>query len=196
VATGPAGDPSSWSISESLSKHTILVHRGVQVSGTLLDAAGQPVPNHRVVIRVHLVGTTGWQQAAVRRTAADGTVNAWLAGITRNELVVLGAGNNVHTPTQRIVVVPVLSLSVARSADGTGYVVTVAADGGTSGDLVNLLKHTPTGWQRIGQSHLDASGQVSFAVPAPRAKRSYEIRLPATKRHGYSQKRFTLSPLS
>jgi hypothetical protein len=173
-----------------------VVHKAVQVSGTLLDAAGQPVADHRVVIRVHLVGATGWQQAGVRRTGADGTVHAWLGNLTRNELVVLGAGNNVHSPAQRVVVVPTLAVSVATSADGSGYVVTVAADGGVAGDLVNLLKHTPSGWQRVGQSHLDGSAQVSFAVPAPKTKRSYVVRLPATKQHGYGQKQFTLSPLS
>ena len=183
-------------MSASLSKHAVLVHHGVQVSGQLLDAAGQPVADHRVVVRVHVAGTTGWQRVAVRRTSSTGTVQAWLGSLSHDELVVLGAGNNVHSATQRVVVVPVLSVSVAQNAAGTGYVVTVAADGGDSEDLVNLLKHTPSGWQRIGQSHLDGTGQVSFAVPAPQRKHSYVVRLPATKLHGYSQKQFTLLPIA
>jgi hypothetical protein len=194
--TGPAGDPSTWSISDSLSRHVVHVGHGVQVSGTLVDAAGHPVPDHRIAFRVLVAGGAGWQVAAVRRTASDGTVHVWLGNLSRNETVTLGAGNQVHTGPQKILVLPLLSVSVAQSADGTGYVVTVSANGGEQGDVVNLFKHTPNGWQRVGQSSLDGSSSVSFAVPAPKMKKAFQVRLPATKLHGYAQAAFSLQPLS
>jgi hypothetical protein len=193
---GPAGDPSTWTMTASASQQHVQVHHGVQISGVLLDAAGQPVADHRVVVRVHIPGTPGWQQAAIRNTAADGSVQAFLGDLTANRVIVLGAGDGVHSSPLRIVVHPALSVSVAPSSDGTSFVVTVSADGGDPGDLVTVLKHAPQGWQQVGQAQLDGSSSASFAVPAPRHHKRFVVRLRATRTHGFAAARFVLPPTS
>jgi hypothetical protein len=194
-ATGPAGDPSTWTMSSAASRQNVRVHQNVLVSGTLVDAAGQPVADQRVAVRTHVPGTTGWQRVAVRRTTDDGSVRARLADLTENRVVVLGAGHGVHSSPLRIVVRPALSVSVTQSSDGTSYIVTVTADGGDAGDRVNVLKHTPQGWTPVGQSQLDSSSSASFAIGAPRQQKRYVVRLPATQPHGAAQARFVLQPL-
>ena len=191
----PAGDPSTWSVSAAASRQIVLVHHGVRITGTLLDAAGQPVADRRVVVRVHDAGVSGWQRAAVRRTDSSGSIQAWLPDLSQNTVVMLGAGHGVHSAPVRIVVRPVLSVSSTPSSDGTSYVVTVKADGGDPGDVIDLLKHTASGWEQVGAATLDDSKTATFSVPAPKRQRGYVLRLPATKIHGESATRIVLQPL-
>jgi len=194
--TGPVGDPSTWSISSAASSQLVRVHQNVRITGTLYDASGQPVPDQRVVIRVRHAGTAGWQRAAVRRTDSDGSVRARLDDLMQNTVVVLGAGHGVHSSPLQIVVRPVLSASSTPSTDGTSYVVTVTADGGQPGDIVDLMKHTASGWERVGEAQLDGSASASFSVPAPKRQHGYVLRLPATDVHGAAATRIVLQPLS
>lgn len=194
--TGPAGDPSTWSMTATASSQAVKVHDSVRISGTLLDASGQPVADRRVVIRVHQAGTDGWERAAARRTDANGSVQARLDDLTQNTVVVLGAGHGVHSSPLRIVVEPTLSTTVTPGADGSSYVITVTADGGRPGDVVNLVRHTSSGWEQVGQAQLDSSGSASFSVPAPKRQRGYVVRLPATNMHGAAATRIVLQPLS
>jgi hypothetical protein len=194
--TVPAGDPSTWSISATASSQLVPVHADVDVSGTLLDADGQPVPDHRVVIRVHRPGTQGWERMAADRTDANGSVQGQLADLTQNTVVAFDAGHRVHSSPLRIVVRPSLSVSVTPAADGTSYVVTVTADAGQPGDVINLVKHTPNGWEQVGQAQLDGSSSASFSVPAPKRQRGYVLRLPATNLHGVAATRIVLQPRS
>lgn len=193
--TGPVGDPSTWSITAAVSSQVVHVHDSVGISGTLYDAAGQPVPNHRVVVRVHQAGATGWQRAAVRRTDANGAIRGRLDDLTVNTIVVLGAGHEVHSSPVHIVVRPTLSASATPSSDGTSYIVTVTADGGQAGDVIDLLKHTASGWEQVGEATLDSSETATFSVPAPKRQRGYVLRLPATKVHGEAGTRIVLQPL-
>jgi hypothetical protein len=172
------------------------VHDTVQISGTLLDADGQPIADHRVAVRVHVPGSAQWERAAVVQTDSNGDVESSLTDLTTNEVVLLAAGQGVHSAAQRIIVKPSLSVSVSRSADGTSYVVTVSADGGDSGDVVRLLKHVPHGWQQAGQAQLDGSSAASFDVPAPKQRHRYLVRLAATKLHGAAVARLMLAPMS
>jgi hypothetical protein len=172
------------------------VHHGVQVSGTLLDAAGQPVADRPVAVRVHVPGSHTWQRAAVRRTDSTGSVEAELDDLSQNTVVVLGAGHHVHSSPMRIVVQPVLTVSETPGTDGASYVVTVSADGGRPGDEVDIVKKTHDGQVVVGQAVLDGSGSATFSVPAPNRQRSFVVRLPATKAHGLASERFVLQPLS
>ena len=190
----PAGDPSSWSMSASASSRVVPVHEGVQISGTLLDADGQPVSNHQVVVRTHVPGTPGWQRTTVLQTDASGSVQTSLSDLTDNHVVVLGAGNGVHSDPLRILVRPALSVQITPSADGTSYVVTVTADGGDPGDVLTLLKRTPSGWMQIGEAQLDDSSSASFSVPAPGRRQAYVVRLKETRQHTATADRFMLSP--
>ena len=192
--TGPAGDPSTWTISATASGQVVPVHGDVQVNGTLLDADGQPVADHRVVVRSHVPGITGWDRAAIRRTDSNGHVDASLDDLRDNRVVVLGAGNGVHSDPLRIVVKPALSVSESPSADGTSYIVTVSADGGDPGDMLTLLRRSPSGWTQIGQAQLDASSSASFSVPVPDRRQAYVVRLHATRQHGAADTRFVLRP--
>lgn len=193
--TGPAGDPSTWTISATGSRLEVRVHHGVQVSGTLLDADGNPVVDSPVVVRVHLSGAAGWQREAVRRTDSSGSIQAYLDDLTENTVVVLGAGHHVHSTPLRIVVRPVLTVSAAPATDGTSYLVTVSADGGQPGDAVSIVKKTPDGWVVVGQATLDDNATASFSIPAPKHKRGFVVQLPATKAHAISSDRFVLEPL-
>lgn len=193
--SAPAGDPSTWSLSVAASSQLVPVHADVDVSGTLLDASGQPVPGRRVVIRVHRPGTSGWERTAARRTDANGSVQAELDDLVQNTVVVLGAGHGVHSDPVRIVVRPGLSTSVTPAADGTSYLVTVTADGAQPGDVVNLLRQTHNGWEQVGQATLDGSASASFSVPAPKHQHGYVLRLAPTKLHGVSATRIVLRPL-
>jgi hypothetical protein len=194
--TAPAGDPSTWTISSSTSSRIVRVHDGVQISGTLLDADGQPVADHRVLVRVRVPGSRQWDRAAVTRTDANGSIEASLSDLTTNKIVVLAAGSGVHSAPLRIVVKPVLSVSVTRSSDGTSYVVTVSADGGNPGDAITLLRHTPGGWQQAGHAQLDGSSSASFAVQTPQHRKRYLVRLPATSLHAAAVARLVLPPRS
>lgn len=176
------------------SSQMVRVHADVRITGTLYDAAGQPVPDHRVVVRVHSAGGSGWQDAAVRRTAADGSVRGRLDDMTQNTVVVLGAGHGVKSSPLRIVVRPTLTASATPTADGASYVVTVSADGGDPGDVVDLFEHTANGWQQVGAAQLDDSTSASFSVPAPKRQRGYVLRLPVTNVHGNAATRIVLQP--
>lgn len=195
TASAPAGDPSTWSLTSSVSSQLVPVHGNVDIGGTLVDADGQPVPDHQVAIRVHRAGTPGWVKVDVRRTDANGTVQYEAEDLTQNTALMLGAGHGVHSTPVRVVVRPALTASVTPAADGTSYVVTVTADGGQPGDVVDLIRHTPSGWVQVGQSQLDSSDSASFSVPAPKRARGYVLRLPATKLHGVAATRVVLKPL-
>jgi len=192
--TAAAGDPSTWTISASASSRLVHVHDDVQVTGTLLDARGEPVADHRVVVRVHVPGTRGATRAAIVETDANGDVSASLTDLTSDKVVVLAAGNRVHSQALRIVVKPTLSVAVSPSADGTSYIVTVTADGGQANDVCTLLKRTPQGWQQVGQAQLDSSSSASFAVQAPRHPKRFVVRLPATSLHAGAAARLRLTP--
>jgi hypothetical protein len=183
-------------MSGSPARSVVNVHQGAQVSGTLVDANGQPIANHRVVVRSRIPGASGWDQEAVRETDSSGNVQAYLPDLTENHVVVLGAGGGVHSGPLRIIVRPSLAVSVAPSADGTSYVITVSADGGNPGDYVNLLKHTPGGWQHVGQAQLDGSSSASFVVQPPQKSKRYVVRLPATNVHALAVARVTIQPMS
>lgn len=193
--SAPAGDPSTWSLTSSVSSQLVPVHGNVDISGTLVDADGQPVADRQVSIRLHHVGAAGWVKLDVRRTDANGSMQYEVDDLTQNTVLMLGAGHGVHSAPVRIVVKPALTASVTPAADGTSYVVTVTADGGQPGDVVDLVRHTPSGWVQVGQSQLDSSSSASFSVPAPKRAHGYVLRLPATKLHGASASRIVLQPL-
>lgn len=192
--SGPAGDPSTWAMTATVSARIVHVHDSVQISGTLLDADGQPVADHRVVVRVHVPGTTGATRAVITETDSDGNVSASLSDLTTNRVFVLGAGDGVHSKPLRVIVKPVLSVSASPSSDGTSYIVTVTANGGQTGDVCTLLKHTPQGWQQVGQAQLDGASSASFAVQTPPQHKRFVVRLAATKLHAAAAARLVLPP--
>jgi hypothetical protein len=190
--TGPAGAPSTWSISGSLDRALVVVHKGDVVRGTLLDAAGKPVSGHRVVVAVKVAGSSTFQQAGIRMTDANGQLQFFLADLTTNEHVVLRAGNGVHTQPMLITVRPVLGVTVSNS--GGHCLIGVNADGGRPGDTVALLRRRNGSWVRVGTATLDSNDSASFSVPTPKQQARYAVRLLATSYHGPSFKPFVVSP--
>ncbi|HVV77452.1 MAG TPA: hypothetical protein VHC43_15610 [Mycobacteriales bacterium] len=133
----------------------------VTVEGSLTAADGSPVANHRVVLTERPAGEH-WQRVGTPvRTSASGEAAFTIPSLERNARLTLRAGRHVHSTPVRVVVIPVIALTVAPTAPGaTSTTVSLQVRGAQPGDVV-LVRHRG-GSQ---QATLDGALRASFTVP-------------------------------
>ena len=160
------------------------VGTALSVSGKLADADGNAVANRRVVLIERVPGEAGRHRIGSGRTSATGEVSISGPTAQRNLRLVLRAGH-VHSPVQRVVVIPTLHVQVpATPAGATSVTVSVSVSGGQAGDVVVVRG---PGAHDARRATLDSSLQASFTLPVSQTQnvhyRAFVLRTKAHAAH-------------
>jgi hypothetical protein len=178
--------PAAARLTISAPTHRVVVGGTTVVSGVVSSADGTVLRGHPVVLQRRT--PTRWRAVGRGLSDADGAVALSTPPIVQTGLYRLRTDHGVHSTAWRVVEVPTMSASAAR--DGTSVVVGARVQGGRAGDTVVLLRTLAGGGLvRIGHTILGADGSASFTVAARRARTTYVVRLPATRRHGVATAR-------
>lgn len=154
------------------------------VTGQVRAADGTSVPDAQVYLQQRT--STGWQQAASGRTAADGSVALVTRPVQRTIRVRLKTGK-LGSAAVQLAVQPTVSAS-ALTVDPVSTVTATVA-GGQAGDQVYLQTIRDGQVVVEGQVTLGAGGGVRFDVTAPKLDRWYVVQLPATDAHAAARVR-------
>jgi hypothetical protein len=188
TSTSPA--PSRPTLTAAVSRRLVPVHQQVVLSGRLSRGA-DALPGRQVYAAELVAGESAWRRVASGTTGSDGSISLTVPALTANVRLRLVTGQGVTSRQLPVSVVPRLTHSVIRS--GNQRVVTVAADGGDPGDVLNLLRRDGAAWTRIGSTSLDTQSSGQFTVPGPGPTRvRYQVRLPATSQHAASLVEFSV----
>jgi hypothetical protein len=176
----------------SVSQTRVPANAGVEITGSVTDANGQPVVGHQVSAYAQLGGgATQW--LAVASSGADGSVDFQTPGFSQNVTIVLRAGDGVHSAGVRVVVVPTLSASVAQTDAQDG--VSIAAQGAQVGDGLSVYEHEQGGWVLVDSLSLDSSQSAAFdTTPDPKKVVHYRAVLSGTHAHAGATVLFVTEP--
>jgi hypothetical protein len=178
--------PAAARLTISAPTHRVVVGGTTVVSGVVSSADGTALRGHPVVLQ--RLTPTRWRVVGRGVSDAQGAVALSTPPIVQTGRYRLRTDHGVHSTGWRVVEVPTMSASASRT--GTSVVVGARVQGGRAGDTVVLLRRLADGGLvRIGRTTLGADGGASFTVPARRARTTYVVRLPATKRHGVATAR-------
>lgn len=151
------------------------------VKGELTATDGGDVANRRVVLVERIVGVPGRQRLGTARSDENGAVSFSVPAVERNVRLVLRARRHAHSTATRVVVIPLIHVQVASTAQGaTSATVTMTVNGAQPGDVV--VVRGANGSRQ--QAKLDASMTATFAVPAsPSRQMHYRALIPRTRAH-------------
>jgi hypothetical protein len=151
------------------------------------------VPDQDVWLLEHDPGQTSVSEVGSGTTAADGSVSLQTAALTHNVRLRLVTRGKVRSAWIAVIVQPTVSASVASA--GTSSTIRVSTDGAQPGDMVDIQRHVPGGWQDVAANQLDGSGGASFGVPTPSHRPDhYRAILYRTQDHAYASTRFVVPP--
>jgi hypothetical protein len=161
----------------------------VTVYGQLSTSEGDGVPGQEVWLLERQAGDPGVSQVDSATTGSDGSVTLQTPALSRSARLRLVTQDKVLSAWIAVIMRATLTASV--SSDGTTSTIRIATDGAEPGDMVDIQKHVPGGWQDVAANQLDSSGGATFGVPTP-AKRPahYRAVLRRTPNHAYAATRF------
>jgi hypothetical protein len=161
----------------------------VTVNGTVVSAAGDALPGHRVVLQRR--GPVRWRPVGHAMTDGAGQVSIATPGIAATSRFRLRTDHHVASRILRVVEVPTVTVSAQRGA--TTVTVFASTTGARAGDRVVLLRRAHGSSVRMRHARLAADGSVTFTVRARAIRTAYVVKLPATKKHGPASDAVTVS---
>ena len=168
----------------------VTVGTQLAVTGTLTDANGNVVADRRVALIERVVGGSR-QRLGVARTSAEGEVTFAVPAVQRTARLVLRSGR-VHSPIQRVVVIPIIHVEVPPTAAGqTSVTVSVSVTGGQAGDVVVLR----AAGARTASGTLDGALHTTFTVPVSQSQAThYRVVVQRTRAHAAHSLAFYVPP--
>jgi hypothetical protein len=188
VASPPA------SLSVAVARHRIVAgHRDVLTAR--LTRQGIAVQGARLYLLERTAAEHAWHVAAVATTGPNGRVFVTVSGLTTNAAFRFRGPHGTLSRIVRVIVVPGVSVTIARSPHTASETVTAGSPWAVPGDVVILQVRIDGHWLTVQVRALYVDNRVKFVVRIKGERRAYRVVLLGTKAHGRSVSRLvTVKP--
>lgn len=177
--------PELASMSIAVAKHRIAAGQDDVLIARLADQ-GKAVPGARLSLLERTAGGRAWHIAGHATTGPRGLAVVVVSDLTRNAVFRFRSPHGVLSGPVRVIVVPLVSVSVAPGPRGKAETVTAGSPLAAPGDQVILQVRLGGRWVTLQVRELYLNDQVRFVVKAAAVERAYRVVLVATSAHGRS----------
>jgi hypothetical protein len=178
-----ASPPASLSI--TVVRHRIFAgHSDVLIAR--LTRQGNAVPGARLYLLERTAAEHAWHVAADATTGPAGRVVVTVPGLTTNAAFRFRGPHGTLSRVVRVIVVPGVSVTIARSPHKSSETVTAGSPLAIPGDVMILQVRIDGHWLTVQVRVLYVGNRVKFVVKILGERRAYRVVLLGTKAHGRS----------
>jgi hypothetical protein len=178
--------PALPSLSIAVARHRIVAGQDDVLVARVADQ-GKALPGARLWLLERTAGGRAWHIAGHATTGPHGLAVVVVPDLTRNAVFRFRGPHGTLSGPVRVIVVPLVSVSLAWGPRGKAEMVTVGSPLAAPGDLVILQVRLGGHWVTAQVRELYPNGRVRFVVKvAAGVKRAYRVVLVATSAHGRS----------
>jgi hypothetical protein len=160
-----------------------------------LTSLGNAVPGARLYLLERTAAEHAWHVAADATTGPAGRVVVTVPDLTTNAAFRFRGPHGARSRVVRVIVVPRLSVTIARDPHRASETVTAGSQWAVPGDVVVLQVRIDGRWLTVQVRELYVNNQVKFVVRVLGERRAYRVVILGTKAHGRSvSKPITVRP--
>jgi hypothetical protein len=186
--------PLPASLSVAVVRHRIVAgHSDVLIAR--LTRLGNAVPGARLYLLERTAAKHAWHVVADATTGPNGRVVVTVPDLTTNAAFRFRGLHGTLSRIVRVIVVPGVSVTIARSPHTTSETVTAGSPWAVPGDVLILQVRIDGHWVTVQVRALYVNNRVKFVVRVLGERRAYRVVLLGTKAHGRSVSRLvTVKP--
>jgi hypothetical protein len=182
------------SVSVEVVRHRIVAgHSDLLIAR--LTRLGNAVPGARLYLLERTAAEHAWHVVADATTGANGRVFVTVSGLTTNAAFRFRGLHGTLSRIVRVIVVPGVSVTIARDPHKASETVTAGSPWAVPGDVLILQVRIDGHWVTVQVRALYVNNRVKFVVRVLGERRAYRVVLLGTKAHGRSVSRLvTVKP--
>lgn len=186
--------PLPASLSVAVVRHRIVAgHSDVLIAR--LTRLGNAVPDARVYLLERTAAEHAWHVVADATTGPNGRVVVTVPDLTTNAAFRFRGPHGTLSRVVRVIVVPGVSVTIARDPHKASETVTAGSPWAVPGDVLILQVRIDGHWVTVQVRALVVNNRVKFVVRVLGERRAYRVVLLGTKAHGRAVSRLvTVKP--
>jgi hypothetical protein len=186
--------PLPASLSVAVVRHRIVAgHSDVLIAR--LTRLGNAVPGARLYLLERTAAKHAWHVVADATTGPNGRVVVTVPDLTTNAAFRFRGLHGTLSRIVRVIVVPGVSVTIARDPHKASETVTAGSPWAVPGDVLILQVRIDGHWVTVQVRALYVNNRVKFVVRVLGERRAYRVVLLGTKAHGRSVSRLvTVKP--